>query len=124
MPNATRDPETYQIIGAAMDVHRILGHRFLESVYRAALKLELQRRSIPTRAEVPFHIEYKGEMLPVLFKPDLVCFDRVIVEAKATAGFGKVDLAQAINYLRVSGLKTALLLNFGTTSLEYKRVVL
>ena len=124
MPNATRDPETYQIIGAAMDVHRILGHGFLESVYRAALKLELQRRSIPARAEVPFHIEYKGETLPVHFKPDLVCFDRVIVEAKATTGLGKVDLAQAINYLRVSGLKTALLLNFGTTSLEYKRVVL
>lgn len=57
-------------------------------------------------------------------KPDLVCFDRVIVEAKATAGLGKVDLAQMINYLRVSGLKTTLLLNFGTTSLEYKKVVL
>jgi len=123
MPNATRDAETYQIIGAAMDAHRILGHGFLESVYRAALKLELRRRSIPARAEVLFH-EYKGEMLPVLFKPDLVCFDRIIVEAKATAGLGSVDFAQAINYLRVSSLKTALLLNFGTTSLEYKRVVL
>ena len=56
-----------------MDVHRILGHGFLESIYRAALKMELRRRDIQAATEVPFHVEYKGEVLPVLFKPDLVC---------------------------------------------------
>jgi GxxExxY protein len=118
------DPETYRIIGAAMEVHRILGRGFLESVYRSALKLELERRSVPTSLEVPFRVQYKGDVLPVLFRADLVCFDRVIVEVKASTGLGKADLAQAINYLRVSSLRKALLLNFGVASLQYQRVAL
>ncbi len=80
--------------------------------------------AVPTAVEVPFRIQYKGDVLPVLFRADLVCFDRVIVEVKATAGLGKADFAQAINYLRVSGLRKALLLNFAVATLQYQRVVL
>ena len=118
------DPQTYQIIGAAMDVHCTLGRGFLESVYRAALMLELRRRSVPTAAEVPFRVCYKGDVLPVLFRADLVCFGSVIVEVKAAKALGSADLFQAINYLRVSGLRKGLLLNFGTGSLQCQRVAL
>jgi GxxExxY protein len=93
-----------------MEVHRILGPGFLESVYRAALKRELERRPVPTALEVPFRVQYKDEVLPVLFRADLVCFDRVVVEVKASTGLGRADFAQAINYLRVSSLQKALLL--------------
>jgi GxxExxY protein len=124
MQASVRDPETYQIIGAAMDVHRTLRRGFLESIYRAALKLELERRSVPTAMEVPFRVHYKGDILPVLFRADLVCFNRVIVEVKASVALGKADVAQTINYLRVSSLQKALLLNFGLGSLQYQRVVL
>ena len=118
------DPQTYQIIGAAMEVHRTLGRGFLESVYSAALRSELRQRTVPTAVEVPFRVRYKGEELPVLFRADLVCFDCVIVEVKAATALGSADLAQAINYLRVSGLRKGLLLNFGTASLQYQRVAL
>jgi GxxExxY protein len=124
MRASSRDHETYQIIGAAMEVHRIPGPGFLESVYRAALKRELERRSVPTALEVPFRVQYKDEVLPVLFRADLVCFDRVVVEVKASTGLGRADFAQGINYLRVSSLQKALLLNFGVSSLQYERVVL
>ena len=118
------DPQTYQIIGAAMEVHRALGRGFLESVYTAALRSELGRRAVPTAAEVPFRVYYKGDELPVLFRADLVCFGSIIVEVKAAKTLGSVDLSQAINYLRVSGLRKGLLLNFGTASLQYQRVAL
>ena len=90
-----RDPETYQIIGAAMEVHRVLGCGFLEAVYRAALLAALMIRRVPCRAEL-----------------------------KASSGLGPVDEAQAINYMKVSGLRKALVLNFGVGSLQHRRLVL
>ncbi len=118
------DPETYTVIGAAMEVHRILGCGFLESVYRAALVAELQLRDVPTAAEVPFKVFYRTRELPVLFRADLVCFESIVVEVKSKVGLGGIDVAQAINYLKVSTLRKALLLNFGTLSLQHRRVVL
>lgn len=120
---APGDAETYAIIGAAMEVHRVLGCGFLEAVYRAALVVELQLRSIAVAREVPFRVEYKGCLLPVGYRADLVCYDSVIVEVKAAREVGVVEQAQALNYLRASGLHRALVLNFGTTSLVYKRFV-
>src|SRR5437867_1437812 len=101
-----RDPETYAVIGAAMEVHRILGCGFLEAVYRAAPIVELLERSIPLAREVPFRVTYKDCVLPG-YRADIVCFNEVIVEVKAARDLGPIDQAQAINYLRASGLHRA-----------------
>jgi GxxExxY protein len=120
----TRDSQTYAIIGAAMAVHTELGCGFLESVYRASLTVELESRRIPHRVEVPFPIVYKGQPLALTYRADLVCFDEVVVEVKALGRVGPVEQAQAINYLKASRLGRCLILNFGTRSLEWRRVVL
>lgn len=119
-----RDPETYAIIGAAMEVHRQLGPGFLEAAYREALKLEFSLRGIPFRAEVPLQIFYKGTPLRTRYKADFVCYDKVLAEVKALRNLTAVDLAQALNYLKASELHRALLLNFGSPALEYRRVAL
>jgi GxxExxY protein len=119
-----RDPQTYAIIGAAIEVHRVLGCGFLEKVYRVALFEELQASNVPCRAEVSYRIPYKGKPLRVYYRADIVCFDAVIVEVKASVALTRIDQAQAINYLKVSGLHRALLLNFGTRMLQHQRLVL
>jgi GxxExxY protein len=124
MPAVIWDSQTYQVIGAAMEVHRLLGCGFLEAVYRAALLQELELRQVPCRSEVIFRIVYKRRILPLHYRADIVCFGAVIVEVKACSGLGPVDQAQAINYLKVSKLRRALLLNFGIHTLQYRRVVL
>jgi GxxExxY protein len=123
MPCAMRDPETYAIIGAAMEVHKELGYGFVESVYQEALARELTRRGIPFRREVEIPIYYKGDRLPCYFKADFVCFDDVIVETKAIKQLGPVERAQVLNYLKGSRMPRGLLINFGSVSLEYERVV-
>lgn len=119
-----RDPETYAIIGAAMEVHRQLGPGFLEAAYREALKLEFALRGIPFRAEVPLQIFYKGTPLRTRYKADFLCYDQVLAEVKALRNLTPVELAQALNYLKASQLHRALLLNFGAPALEYRRMAL
>ena len=94
------DPQTYAINGAAMAVHRELGHGFLESVYQEALAVELDIRGIPFKREVQLPVRYRDRMLRVFFKADFVCFDQVIVEVKALDAIGPIDESQAINYLK------------------------
>src|SRR4029079_10175818 len=120
---AVRDTQTYSIIGAAMEVHRVFGCGFLEAPYSAALKVELHLRGIPFAAEVSFPLRYKGQSLALAYRPDLICFGSIIVEVKALPSLGGLQFAQAINYLRASGLRRALVLNFGARSLGYKRLV-
>ena len=119
-----RDPHTFAIIGAAMDVHTELGCGFLEAVYRDAMVIELEARRIPFRTEVPFPLKYKERQLALNYRADLVCFESVVVEVKALRAVGPIEHAQAINYLKASGLARGLILNFGARSLEYRRVVL
>ncbi len=124
MNNLTpRDPRTYRIIGAAMEVHRQLGCGFSEPVYQEALALELKDREIPYSRELKFHVSYKGQPLRNGYRPDFICFDSVVVELKALSTLSSVEDAQLLNYLKVTGYHTGLLLNFGTRSLQQRRFV-
>ena len=118
-----RDPRTYAIIGAAMEVHRVLGHGFLEAVYQEALAIEFESRGVLFGREVELKIDYKGRMLSKTYKADFICFNGVIVEAKAQSALTPTDQSQVINYLSATGFRTTLLINFGQPSLEYKRLV-
>jgi GxxExxY protein len=117
------DPETYRIIGAALLVHRVLGCGFLEAVYREAVERELTSLEIPWAQEVPLRIVYRGEPLLTRYRADLICFGSVIVEIKAQDSLQDRDTAQLLNYLKASGLGRGLLLNFGSGSLQTRRVV-
>jgi len=118
-----RDPQTFAIIGAAMEVHRELRHGFLEMVYQDALAVEFALQQIPFEREKLLQVSYKGGILPSFYKADFVCFGGVLVECKALQAVSGVEEAQVLNYLRITGLPRAVLLNFGTRSLEYKRLI-
>ncbi len=119
-----RDPRTYAIIGAVMEVHRQLGGGFLEPVYQEALGIELKARDIPGHREVELPVLYKGQRLACAYRADFICFESVIVELKAVRDLSGVHEAQVINYLKATGFEVGLLLNFGAESLQYKRLVL
>ena len=118
-----RDPRTYAIIGAAMEVHQQLGHGFLEAVYCEALHCELLARGVPFAAEVALPVLFKGRRLITSYRADLVCYGAVVVELKARRDVGGPEDAQVLNYLKASGLPSGLLLNFGTPRLEYRRYI-
>ncbi|MBI2436083.1 MAG: GxxExxY protein [Candidatus Hydrogenedentes bacterium] len=119
-----RDPQTYAIIGAAMEVHKEKGCGFAEPVYQECLEIELELRNIPFQREYRVNLEYKGRPLRKNYRADFVCFGEVLLELKACTALLPEHIAQTINYLRATGLKRALLLNFGKERLEYKRIVL
>jgi GxxExxY protein len=119
-----KDQRTFAIIGAAMEVHGVLGPGFLEAVYHEAFARELTRRGIPFRAEVEIPVFYNGERLSTSYRSDLICYDTVVVEIKALAHLTGLEEAQVINYLKATGHTVGLLLNFGTRSLEHRRLVL
>ena len=125
MDNLTqRDPRTYAIIGAAMEVHSQLGCGFRESIYQDAFTLELKDREIPFIRELDFPVIYKGRRLNSHYRPDFICFEEVVVELKALSEISPAEESQLLNYLKVTGYHTGLILNFGRPSLQQRRFVL
>ena len=117
--------EVYQIVGAAMEVYYQLGSGFLEPVYQEALEIELTHRRIPFEAQRKIVICYKGEILSHKYVPDLVCFQRIIIELKALNALSGREVAQLLNYMKVTGMHVGLLINFGSAvKLEWKRYVI
>jgi GxxExxY protein len=114
---------TYEIIGAAMEVHATLGPGFLESVYQEAFAIELLSRKIPFDTEKRIDIIYKGIKLEKHFVADFICDNHVIVEIKALSALTNEHQAQVLNYLKATGIKVGLLINFGSNSLEHKRLI-
>ena len=116
--------ESYKIVGICMEVHNNLGAGFLEIVYKDALEYELKKENIFYERERQYEINYKGTLLPHKFYADFVVFDKIILEVKGVSAISEEFVAQAINYLKVSGNNLALIVNFGELKLSYKRIVL
>lgn len=116
--------ECFNIVGACMAVHNELGSAFLEPVYQEALTLELDKRKIPYSKEHRLEIYYKESLLEKKYYADFLCYDQIIVELKACTGLTDQHIAQALNYLSALKLNLALLINFGTPRLQWKRVIL
>jgi GxxExxY protein len=112
---------THKIIGAAMEVHKLLGPGFIESIYQRALLRELHLRDLTVQTEIQIEIKYKGQVIGK-HRMDLVVSGLVIVELKAVSGIADIHLAQVLSYLKASGLQLALILNFGEPSLAWRRV--
>ncbi len=118
-----RDIRTYAIIGAAMEVHRIIVPGHLEAVYQECLEIEFKVRDIPFISQPRLEIFYKEQKLKKYYVPDFIACNQVVVEIKAEQSMTKIDEAQLINSLIISRHNTGLLLNFGEESLRYKRFV-
>jgi GxxExxY protein len=115
--------ESYEIMGACFEVYKEKGGGFVESVYQECLEMELADRRIPFKAQPELALAYKGRPLKSKFKPDFICYDKVIVELKAVSALNDEHRAQLQNYLRATQLKLGLLVNFGHyPKLEYERI--
>lgn len=115
--------ETYQIIGILFEVHKNLGKGFSEIVYKDAIEYELNEHKIIFEREKEFEVQYKSTTLKHKFYADFVVFGNIILEVKTVDCFNNSHYNQCINYLKVSGYELALLANFNSKSLEYKRIV-
>jgi GxxExxY protein len=118
------EEDTRKIIGAAMEVHNQLGCGFLEAVYQEALEREFQQRGIPFVSQCNIQIDYKGVSLSKTYLADLVVDAKIIVELKAMDALTAREEAQIMNYLKASGMRIGLLINFGNPRLEWKRRIL
>lgn len=124
MENFPLKNESYQIIGICMEVHNILGHGFLEIIYKDAIEYELRKKLIVYEREREYTISYKDIILAHKFYANFVVFDNIILEVKAAeGGISDEFVAQTLNYLKVSHCKVGLIVNFDRTKLEYKRLV-
>ena len=115
--------ESYKVIAACMEVHKSLGHGFKEIVYTSALELEFQKIKLPYEKGKQFKIYYKEQLLKPKFYADFIVYDSIILEIKATPYIGNPFVTQTINYLKASGLKFGIIINFGEPSLKFKRVL-
>ena len=113
---------SFAIIGAAMEVHKIPGTGFLEAVYQLALEKELTLRRIPFQHQVELPVTYKGDLVGV-YQADLIVDNKIVLEIKGISKLNASHEAQALHYPAATGLQLAILINFGMSSLEYRRVV-
>ena len=118
-----REEETFKIIGICMEVHRNLGPRLLEVVYKDALEIEFKASNIPFEREKEFPIEYKGIVLPHKFYADFIVNEDIVLEVKAVKEFSGEHTAQVLNYMKLSESEIGLLVNFQNKSLQHKRLV-
>ncbi len=117
--------ETFAIRGAVFEVYKEIGCGFLEAVYQECLAKEFCIRNIPCVAQHELSLFYKGEKLEQKYKPDFICYDKIIVELKVAKEISTEHEAQVFNYLKTTGLKLGLLINFGHyPKAEIKRIVL
>ena len=117
--------ECFAIQGAVYEVYRTMGCGYLEAVYQECLEKELNLRKIPFYSQQPIFLNYKGERLLQTYKPDLVCYGKIIVEIKAVKDVADEHAAQVFNYLKGSGMRLGLLVNFGHyPKATIKRIVL
>jgi GxxExxY protein len=116
--------ESYEIIGIAMEIHRILGKGFSEIVYKDAFEYEFVKKGIVYEREKEFSIVYKEVVLPHKFFSDFVVFENIILEIKSKKGIIEEHYAQVLNHLAISKLEIGILINFHEKSLEYKRIIL
>jgi len=115
--------ESYEIMGACFEVYKEMGCGFLEPVYQECLELELQHRAIPFLAQRELMLNYKGQTLEQKYKPDFLCHEKIIIEIKAVKDLSDEHRAQVHNYLKATGLRLGLLINFGHyPKIEYERI--
>jgi GxxExxY protein len=116
--------EVYRIVGACFEVYKEKGHGFAEPVYQGCLEMEMELQGIPFDSQRVLALEYKGRRLDQSFKPDLICFNKIIVEIKAVKDLADEHRAQLLNYLKATGLKVGVLVNFGHhPGLQWERLV-
>ena len=115
--------ESFAIIGACMKVHRSLGAGFLEAVYEEALEREFVNQKIVYKRQVKLDLYYQGQKLKKQYRADFICYDEIIVEIKAVSQIPVAFYAQLQNYLKCTNMELGMLINFGTSSLTYKRMI-
>lgn len=116
--------EVYAIVGAAIEVHKELGPGFLEAVYHEAMEIELTSRNIPFESYKKLLIRFKEFQLKKEYEADFVCYDKIIVEIKALDGVTGKEEAQLLHYLKTTGFRVGLLINFGSVgTLNWKRYI-
>jgi GxxExxY protein len=117
------ETETYSIIGACIKVHQALGSGFLESVYQEAIRLEFEKQQIPYSQQKRLSIIFDGNPLDKFFVADFVCYNSIILEIKAASFIHPDNSKQVINYLKATNFEVGLLINFGQSSLKWKRFI-
>ena len=116
--------ESYRIVGACFEVYKEMGGGFLETVYQECLEIELLAQQIPFKSQAELFLNYKGRPLKQRYIPDFICFDKIILEIKAVSELADLHRAQIQNYLKATGYKLGLLVNFGHyPKLEHERIV-
>ena len=124
MPEFVHGEKTHALLGACFEVYKEKGCGFLESVFQKCLELELTDRAIPFRIQPQLVLEYKGRRLRQTYQPDLVCYGKIILEIKAVTKLADEHRAQVHNYLKATGLRVGLLVNFGHHPLiQHERII-
>ncbi|MBI5789670.1 MAG: GxxExxY protein [Candidatus Schekmanbacteria bacterium] len=119
------EEETYAIRGAAFEVYRIMGCGFLEAVYQECLEKEFKKCHLPYVSQPTLLLTYKSEQLNQTYKPDLICFGKIIVELKAVKEICAEHKAQLLNYLKATDIKLGILINFGSyPKIQIERLIL